>query len=284
MAKNRKVKKSLTIGIIFLLICLAIAPGINANLSRISTNDELLDITIEIIGLEDTTNLHTVKITKQQSVELEKIFNTLKSKLNKTTTREETIAIFNKVIIELDNNGLLLEGISVKEVQRLITENFQNFQYVNSYKSALTADDKYENLLCYIAGNTTLTSFLNKLDVFLNFLGSFLSYLPVILIALSAAVIIKLANIFFGYKRPYLMIFGDLTTSGYMLKPIPSNGWIWTNGLFGVKNWTGSFYGNLFPFPFVLPPSPGVSNFRGISIRYSNYCYFLGTAFRAKFI
>ena len=58
-------KKLLVVGVIVLFLGLAIAPSINANVSKISIDNELVEFTTEVCGLNG--GKHTVQLTKAEA-------------------------------------------------------------------------------------------------------------------------------------------------------------------------------------------------------------------------
>jgi len=113
-------KKVVAVGVIVLFIGLAFAPSINANVSKES---ELVEIATEVCGLNG--GKHTVSLSKEDAIEVEKLIDDIERSLDKVKTREETVEIFNEAIVELDKYGLL-GGLSVKQAQRLVAGRYQN--------------------------------------------------------------------------------------------------------------------------------------------------------------
>jgi len=279
MMKSKGSKKGLTVGITVILFSLAFVPLTHGEVHKLSNANELVSVGWEIDGIEDTLH-YNVELTKENIAKLRIIFDNLKIQLEIVQSSEETIEIFIGALAELDRLGLLPETMSIIDAQQLICNHIMEPRSSQLIRNSRfwVENDIDSNLLCHIAGNTTLTSFCNIFDDFLELLGCFV-VLPVVIIGLFTMFIRKILNIFFDLKKPYLVSFGDWIQIGYAFYAVPSEGWIWTNGLLGVKNWTGRFFGNLV---FPIPPSPGIFHFQGIRIRYGENCYFLGTALRAK--
>ena len=95
-------KKQLAVGVIVLFLGLAIAPSINANVSRES---ELVAITTEICGLDG--GKHTVQLTQEEAKEVEQLIDDIERSLDEVETREEAGEVFNYAVVELDKYGLL---------------------------------------------------------------------------------------------------------------------------------------------------------------------------------
>lgn len=137
-------KKSLAVGVILLFIGLAFIPSINAN---ISLDNRLVEITTEICGI-DGIEPNTVRLTKQESKEVEQLIDSIKAKLDKAKTRGDTVEIFNDAIIEFDKYGLL-GGLSVEKIQRLIIKPYMNSRMFNIINN-LNLDDDLSCLMVLI--------------------------------------------------------------------------------------------------------------------------------------
>ena len=110
-------KKLLAVGVIVLFLGLAIAPSINANISKASIDSELVEITTEVCGING--GKHTVSLSKEDAEEVDLLFKSIRAQLNNAESREKVVEIFKKAIIELDKYGLL-DGLSGKQLQRLV--------------------------------------------------------------------------------------------------------------------------------------------------------------------
>jgi len=69
-------KKLLAVGVIVLFIGLAIAPSINANISKAFVDSELVEITTEVCGINGVTP-NTVSLSKEDAEEVEALFDSL---------------------------------------------------------------------------------------------------------------------------------------------------------------------------------------------------------------
>ncbi len=58
-------KKLLVVGVIALFLGFAIAPSINANVSKASIDSELVEITTEVCGLNGEN--HTIQLTNEEA-------------------------------------------------------------------------------------------------------------------------------------------------------------------------------------------------------------------------
>jgi len=149
--KKDCVKKALAATIILFFIGLAFTPNINANISE---NDELINITTEAYGVNGIRP-HTIKLTEQESEELDILIDSIKERLNKAETIVETVEVFNDAIVGLDKYGLLGD-LSLKQAQHLITKGFQKLKLLqtfdkNSNKWNLPIGYRdWKNLFCFI--------------------------------------------------------------------------------------------------------------------------------------
>jgi hypothetical protein len=152
-------KAVLSIGITALLLTVVISPIIYADNLEISSKDEMVDLIVEIYGFDEVNNF-TVSLTHKQLKEVEKLFDSIRVKLNESGSDEDTSLIFEDAIFELDKYGLLGK-FSVEEIQRLITEKHKKSKYTNIFDRLLKRYRKgtidIENYDCQIAGNTTNT-------------------------------------------------------------------------------------------------------------------------------
>ena len=153
-------KKLLAVGVIVLFLGLAIAPSINANISKASIESELVEISTEICGINGVTP-NTVSLSKEDAGEVEKLIDDIERRLDNVETRKEAEEILKKAVVGLDTYGLL-GGLSVKQSQRLISGKHQNLIKLNlleraSKKQFLNFAEN-ENVDCLIAGKTAYST------------------------------------------------------------------------------------------------------------------------------
>jgi hypothetical protein len=229
-------KKLLVVGVIGLFLGLAIAPSINANVSKES---ELVAITTEICGLDG--GKQTVQLSKEEVEEVDKLFENIRQQLNESTSREGAEKIFNEAIVELDKYGLL-GGLSIKQAQRLVTGRFKKYKVLNHYKKIDSNCKKsLYNAYCLIIGcNVTECWFLRPIHSIVKF--HFLFW-----------------DIFLSFysKIPQCpAIFSAITFGGggwyeHVFYAFPSTGTIITDGKYGKQSYTGSFCGNIRGVPTI---------------------------------
>jgi len=290
-------KKILTISIVILFLGLAFAPSIHANTNKETLDSELVEITTEVCGLPGLKP-QTVKLTEEESEELENLFDVIKERLDSAETREETVAIFNDAIVELDTYGLL-GGLSIKQAQRLVTGRFQNPRIIEIiekiYKKNQKTTDIDKNILCLVAGvfkasifNSISAGPLARILSLLTrgpFIGDLINFCLVVPFIFMMDILNPVPiwhTIYVGQKWRSI----DPQWIYY-----PSIGWLHTTGVNGVKNWSGSLYGQLRIgelFLHIYGPSfhyPGVQGFTGIKINVDyilELYYYMGFALQAS--
>jgi hypothetical protein len=260
-------KNLLVVGVICLFLGIAIAPSINANVSKES---ELIEITTEICGLGG--GKHTSYLTEEAAEEVERLFENIRGKLNTTESREEAEKIFKDAVVELDTYGLL-GGMSVKQAQKLVTGRYQNTRIIKNFGSMIDRNRNFSNsdLLCLTAGYAT--------NAFIMGPFSFLSLLLLPPIGASLTFILYVFPMaVFGF-----MVFGDYSVGQHAVY-YPAEGWVRTIGLTGLKKWDGKFYGQLLRIDFGLGGEfLGGIGFTGLRIHYGFFnTLFLGSALLMK--
>ena len=271
-------KKLLVFGVIVLFLGVAIAPSINANISKASVDSELVEITTEVCGLNG--GKQTVELTQEEAAEVEALFDSIRERLNNTETREEAEQIFKEAVVELDKYGLL-GGLSVKQAQRLVTGGYQNLRVMKLMEKLNSKNqgiNEINNLLCLVAGQTTYT--IRMSFPTLGILG-FISFLYYIQFMAGFVWPVSIFSvIYFGYDW-----------LGHWYGQLGANGWVSTRGLNGIKSWEGNnlygylpnliwkWNGNLVRYRWY----GGVAGFTGIIIKFTNNeISFLGSALKVK--
>ena len=138
--------------------------------------------------------------------------------------------------------------------------------YIDLIKDVYNIRERYidenENYLCLIAGNTIRTYFSGGfMDVF-NFVGWFFltlaynyglewfwvnpRFVNLIIAAMSFAISVPFIYIyqFLYYLYPFPVGI-QIELGG---ETAPARGWVYTNGLSGIKSWNGSFKGKVLGF------------------------------------
>lgn len=289
-------KKLLVVGIVILFFGVGIAPSITANIENISSihtfnsDNELIEYSVELIGIEGTRT-HTVMLSQKQSDDLEKLFADLELKLDNAVTREETIAVFEQAVSDLNELGMFPDDVSVEEVQKLVIDRYQNSEVIKVLDGdiiEIVENDFCENYNCLIAGKTSHTStwsiitrssiviysimeylfdlLWNKLSNYFEEHGMwdmldllpYLLYIPYsILLMLNTLFLFTMfTGMFLSFLNP-LSIWQILDIGYAELNwdmqwiPFPADGWIYTIGLNGTQTWDGDLFGQIQNLPIV---------------------------------
>ena len=272
------IQKGLAIAVISLFIGVAIAPSINANVSKES---ELVEFTTEVCGLDG--GKQSVKLTQQEAEEVEDLFDSIRARLNATESREEAEEIFKEAVVELDKYSLL-GGLSIKQVQRLIS--FYNL--IQKYNTIGEMSDN-ENAFCLISGEVTGASFIGPIPRLAIYVNENVEYRPSMFLLLGLCLFflnkagfpilfpLRLgSSIIIGYFNNFWMDGGDNPQWG----PHPTKGWIWTYGVNGQIKWDGELLGCLKYIPLILfiDLLVGINGFFGLRIILREKTYFFGVA------
>lgn len=305
-------RKQLVIGVILLFIGVGIAPSITANIENISSihtsdsDDELIEYTVELFGIKGIRN-HTVMLTKQQSKELDALFDYIKDKIETAKTREEAEEIFNEAIIELNKYGLLGD-LSIKQVQKLVIGRYKasrTTKILEKIYTNIVESDSCKNYICLVAGDSDYSFFyglLATIRIIMAYviLPSIYLYLPYI-IPFLVPLLKKLG--FDWYDIDFwehllgsiidnwpVHIGGGVTFGRSVIDwwsgiyyNYPANGWVKTFGLFLKKSLEGQFYGQISTISLSgddLREYLGIAGFFGIKITEYNSLdsFFLGFA------
>ena len=275
-----EMKRILVLGVILLFIGVSIAPSININVVKASNDNDLVEVTTQACGIKGYRDT-TVKLTRQQYLNLEEYLVEFRSRLNQTTTREEAVPLFKEAVVELNKYGLLPKGMSEKAAQQLVTGRTQSTGFEHLMKkpflrNQFTPSDN-ENFLCLVYGIITGYTFsfgpiLLLLSLFYPGITALVRTLPFILIPIDI-----LHTITFGEYQP-----GDY---------YPANGWLGTFGLNGRRVFHDQpLYGALpldtigINYPWGTNYYyPGIMGFTGLHINIVEEVHFyLGSALWVK--
>ncbi|MCU0850231.1 MAG: hypothetical protein MUC80_03025 [Candidatus Thermoplasmatota archaeon] len=273
------IKKCLIVGIILLFIDVIIAPTINFHTVKASIDDDLVEVTTQACGIKGFGNT-TVKLTREQYQDLEEYLVEFRARLNKTTTMKETISLFKEVVFVLDDYKVLPEGMSIQQCIDLVTGKYLLRTHIQIPRMLM---GEMENYLCLIVGRGNPLDRYFFVDVMWgilwelgNFDIAFILLIPVLLITLIMIPIwlypLKLNSFLYYGTRQYNMYEGSSYT--------PAGKWVWTNGMNGIKNWDGPFWGNIKLIEFQTGVggdiistygSLGATNFIGLKIDLLNF-------------
>ena len=315
-------KKVLVLGIIILFFGISVAPGITANNSyfkktaqknseKETLNDDIAEITVQLYKA-DGVESHTVFLTQEQSDKLDNLIKSFKADLDKAETMEETIILFYDLVVSLDELGLLPDDISIGEAQELVTD----FEGINNLKNMIyripsdalsythfpnSKAQSDENRLCLVAGNTDETFFINPRGVVLSilfyflverifdngFLGDFLEkYFPLLYEFYETLYLffMFLPLLGLGLNNFIPILRRNVVTLGYTncWEFFPAHGWVFSNGLNGIKQWEGSLFGDLFGYGPDDGHCPGIFGFTGLHLIGLKSNLYLGCAMWIK--
>ena len=307
-------KKSVTIIVAIILLSLVISPSINADISKISLNDNNIELEVELCGLGGKNN---IQITQKQLEKIELLFDDLKVKLDKVESDEETLLVFYEAIDDLEKYGLL-KAEDTKQVKRSLKDKYIKYDNEKIFEriNENLMVGEYCNQFCLVAGESSHTSFFNLFAVSnynmfkaLNtILGLFFSFRPGILPDLFQDIVSGFVS-FLGVPSLFFWILYTLGYFSSILIPFqlagvisfgidkyswfgryhdwyPSNGWLYSKGLNGIVKPTFPLYGKINTIYFPRGDSPdytcyhtGIIGFTGIKINtIFNEGYYLGSA------
>jgi hypothetical protein len=273
-------RKCLAVGIILIFVGVAVAPSINFNVVKASNDNDLVEDTTQACGINGFGNT-TVKLTREQYQNLEQYLVDFRARLNQTTTREEAVPLFKETVVELNKYGLLPKGMSVEQVQKLVTGRTQSTGFEHLMKKPFLRNQfnpsDNENFLCLVYGIITSCTYsfgliLLLLSLFHPGITALVRMYPLILIPIDI-----LHTVTFGERQD---------SDSYS-----ADGWLGTFGLNGRR----AFYGQ--PLYGALPLDtiginypwgtnyyyPGIIGFTGLHINIFEMVHFyLGSALWVK--
>jgi len=274
-------KETLAFGIVFLFIGVAFAPSLYADVKTISEQKELIEIPIQICGLREIKE-YTVKLSKEDANRLDILFEDIHRRLNASESRKETISIFKDAVVELDKLGLLID-ITVEDAQKLVIGNYETPQIINILRNlyANKFENKIDNSFCQVVGSSTKTNIYGwLLSTFYNIVNHFF---PFYFIYMWYYLLISHFNRTTSFLG--ILTFGDWISEWEGIPTDePAVGWIWTDGLNGIQEWNGSFYGNYYDICwdanglYDIHEMAGASGFTGIKVE----DFYLGYALRVR--
>jgi len=154
MSKNPVLYKALVVGVIVLFIGVGIQPAF-AKVSIESNNTGLVEITVQFYEIDRTYN-HTVMLTQDELAELENLINDFEIKIDIADNKIETEAIYEDIVVSLNDYGILPKSMSIEKAQRLVTGKEHNPVVVKLferwYKRNHESMGNSENMLCLISG------------------------------------------------------------------------------------------------------------------------------------
>lgn len=287
MKKKKMLKKGLALLVVLLCLDTALVSVGLASEEKSVQNNERVSIAVGCSLLNNREK--PVELSTQEVETLQDLINTFKTDLSLATSKKDTIQLFNQMVIDLYNLGVLPSGLSIKQAQRLVIRGNDDTYFSHGYDrwntQQNTALPAVDNTFCLVAGNTDttnievlrmrfLSSFYKKIIDNTN--GNQLYFMFQILLLMRGSNVISRLNFL-----PLLM--GSSICLGgpsYPFGPYYSSGWVHSIGLSGVKKWDGSLIGTLEKdfICMLYDLAPGISGFTGINIKSPLGNFYFGSA------
>ncbi len=200
-------------------------------------------------GVVSAFNVNLDNKYKPLNIDVEKIFNEFKSKLDTVSTKQDTIALFKEIIVKLNDYKLLPKGMTVKRAQRLLTWCFLKSELIQTLQN--TNENNSGNTNCFVVGMTNNTFFRPYPTIydipiiyylyFNTSFGDFFNFLALFYLIRSIQPF-KLGSYAYFGDRYKSVEDGNVTYEDMDA----SSGWVWTQGANNIKKWNGTFYGGLY--------------------------------------
>jgi len=188
-------KEILAVGFIVLYLSVAILTQVTLHTVKAFTQNNGVEVTTQVSGIPGYYET-TVLLTKEQYNELEKYLVHFKAGLNQTSTRKDAVCLFNDAVIQLKTYGLLPQGMSVAEAQRLVAGGYRKQLKSDWIKSSL--QDSL-NSFCLFAAITNGVIDYNIWVIAGGFLSSFIAY--------DSPLILLVYFLFFsGYRKTIALV------------------------------------------------------------------------------
>ncbi len=262
---NKIIIKGFILVVILLInsIFISSAPAIKINKNE-NQNNSIVKIRVTVCQSNQFQN-HDVYLTRQQANKLDEIFKNIEINLKNTKSIKNYNKILFNAIIAFKDLGLITDNMRIREIIKIMktTMNYQIlariFNKLKNYQGTRTK----ENLFCTLVGHTNGSHF------FRNTGWPVLNIWP-----------ISINNVICYGTYPFP------SESDPYPDWSPSEGWVYTQGLFGTINWKGEFYGQIshnyfksFTFYSVI----GVRCFTGLRFEQDDgWIYYYGAAVRVK--
>lgn len=282
-------KKKILVGSIIAVVVILITP-LSSVVAKSSVDNNLVEIDVEFCGLG---RKHTVKLTQQETDEVELLFDDIEQRLSEVETRDEAEEIFKDAVVELDRYGLF-GRLSIEQVQNLVIRNSNSHRFNSQLEKIHSNPDMFiggRNLFCLIAGETQNSFIIGPISILRTLLNIIFAQINYII----GTFFMNLGfpgDFFYDFEDFLIFLFqllpnldvgsiitmGEYYLTGFGLNDVPANGWVKTIGLMGIKEWSGSFYGRISYFPLALF---GVLGFSGIKFGgnlVTSYSWYLGSA------
>jgi|GEM_PF-1656256 len=254
---GRNVLVSVTI---LLLLGAAFASGIRLTTITASNHSDLHTFTTRLCDTTRQGTLHSVQMTPQQAREIQRLFDNLKNQLSTTDSLYETHRIFNDTIDALARYNLLPNDLNIHHLKRLVTRArpYQKIPRIrtNPHTSVhgTSNEGEMQNYFCSVAGNTSNTHVAKLAKQIAHRLYVIMDHYTgnALLVKVATALwvvfneISKITQTMLtqnGTHYGVSMYFGNYHYYPYPDWLKPAEGWIFTDGINGKQNLTGSFWG-----------------------------------------
>ena len=157
--KTGYVKKGLVVWIIVLFIGAGVYPTIAINnimSTNENTSDELVKIPVQMFGLNGVKS-YKKSITKQQYNELQILKESFKEDFENADSMKESVKVYRDMVLSLNELGLLPDGISVKDVEKLVLGHYYYLDKLGVLSDKIIVDDPqqdtagiYKNRFCQL--------------------------------------------------------------------------------------------------------------------------------------
>lgn len=247
-------------GTILLLLGAAFASGICLTTITASSHSDHRTFTTQICDTRQDT-LHSVQVTQEQCREIQTVFDKLKNQLSTADSLEETHRIFNDTIDVLARYNLLPSDLNIHHLKRLVTRTHPYKKILRIQTNLLPSahgtsnEGEMQNFFCSVAGNTSTTHVAKLTKRIAHYLYIIMDHYT------GNALLVKVATALWvvcnqiskitqnivtqnGSHYGVSMYFGNYHYYPYPDWLKPAEGWIFTDGINGKQNLTGSFWGH----------------------------------------
>lgn len=265
--------------VVALLVSVSLTNVVGYGVVKASQETDYFEITSQAYG-NSGWGRTSVKMTREQYQDFKQDLVEFRVRLNQTTSQEETNILFNDLLHKLQTIGLVSTSINLGQFQNSNLD--RRINQVSLQKLKTLTDDVDSNYLCKITGQFHVGEILFENPiVYATYLLSF--FFHVIHTLIGALVRLNiLIPLSLNQRIGLGGYYPDAPGSS------PAQGWLFTQGTLGAKNWSGNIKGALNRI--MLPADgeeiyyPAVSGFTGIKLfdAQTKTIFFVGTAICVK--
>jgi hypothetical protein len=228
-------------------------------------------------------------LTQDELAELENLINNFEIKIDIADNKIETEAIYEDIVVSLNDYGILPKDMSIEKAQRIVTGKEHNQVLLKHSEKYLGKNqkrmDNNGNTHCLIAGFTSNTYFIGPIGRILWYLSDFITWEYILGIIVYFLLIAPYVWGIIPLQFGYAIGIGAFRDLGFNPEYFPANGRVYTIGSNGVISWNGSFYGHIPHFRFFHGYKecyPGVLGFTGVKIGLLSSHFYMGFAQHVK--